>query len=175
VSAPAQVPRAAQPAAASAGPSQRSAELALAVLCLALAALVVWDSLRLGASWADDGPQAGYFPFYVGLLIGAAGLFNGVRALRTAPALCFADWAALRRVASVLVPTALFAALIGWLGIYAASLVFVAFFMRALGGYSWWAIAAVAGGQGAFFYALFELWFQLPLPKGPLEALLGLG
>jgi putative tricarboxylic transport membrane protein len=147
----------------------------VAGLCLLLAGVVVGDSLRLGASWADDGPQAGYFPFYVGLLIGVAALANAVRALRAAGGARFADWAALRRVGSVLVPTALFAALVGWLGLYVASLGFVAYFMRALGGYRWPFIALVAGAQLAFFFALFELWFQLPLPKGPLEALLGLG
>jgi len=48
---------------------QRSAEIAMAALFLAAGALVVYDSVRLGIGWADDGPRAGYFPFYVGLLI----------------------------------------------------------------------------------------------------------
>jgi putative tricarboxylic transport membrane protein len=155
---------------------QRPAELFAALFFLSLGLLVVLDSRRLGASWADDGPQAGYFPFYIGLLICLSALVNGVRALRLSRAAngTFVAWSALRPVLCVLVPTAIYAALIGPLGVYAASLLFVGFFMRWLGGYPWWKVAAVGLGQSALLFVLFEIWFQVPLPKGPLEALLGL-
>jgi uncharacterized membrane protein YoaK (UPF0700 family) len=52
--------------------------------------------------------------------------------------------------------------------------IFVAFFMRWLGKYAWWKVAAVAIGNSVVFYLIFEIWFLVPLPKGPLEALLGL-
>ena len=64
--------------------------------------------------------------------------------------------------------------LIGWLGIYVASILFIGFFMRWLGKYAWWKIVAVSVGNSVFFYVVFEVWFKIPLPKGPLEALLGL-
>ncbi len=31
----------------------------------------------------------------------------------------------------------------------------------------------VSAGVPAFFYGVFERWFLVPLPKGPLEALIG--
>ena len=61
---------------------------------------------------------------------------------------------------------------IGWIGLYVASAVFVAFFMRWLGKYGWWKIAAVAIGNSVVFFLIFEVWFKIPLPKGPLETLL---
>ena len=154
---------------------RRSSELAVAAALFGLGALVIGDSLRLGASWADDGPQAGYFPFYVGLAICVASLANGLRALAPHPAqsAVFVHVQGLRRVLGVLLPTAIYAAAIGWLGIYAASALFVAGFMRVLGRYPWWAVAAVGIGNSALFFTIFEVWFQLPLPKGPLEAWLG--
>ena len=75
---------------------------------------------------------------------------------------------------AVLVPGAIYVAAIGWIGIYVASAMFIAFFMRWLGKYAWWKVAAVSIGTVVAFFFIFEIWFKVPLPKGPLEALLGL-
>jgi hypothetical protein len=154
----------------------RGGELIAALVLLALGAAVVVDSLRLGRGWGDAGPQDGCFPFYVGLLICGASLVNAVRALGLRgprnPVLIESRAAWL--VLCVLVPTALYAASIGWLGIYVASALFVGLFMRCLGSYASWQAAAVGTANSVFFFAIFERWFQVPLPKGPLEAWLGL-
>ena len=154
----------------------RSAEIAVALAFFALGALVMYDSARLGAKWGDDGPQTGYFPFYIGLIICVSALFNLVRGLRMRPERDkgFVEVGQLKLVLSVLVPTAVYAGVIGWLGIYGASILFIAFFMRWLGEYAWWKAAAVSVGNSAVFFVIFEIWFRIPLPKGPLEALLGL-
>src|SRR3954466_5185348 len=117
--------------------SVRTAELVTAVVLFLCGALVSFDTCRLGARWAEDGPQAGYFPFYVGLLICIASLVNMVFALRI-PAqknAIFVERGQLKLVLSVLIPSAIFVALVGWLGIYVAGALFVAFFMRWLGKY----------------------------------------
>jgi len=155
---------------------RKTAELVVALLFLAGGAVVVWDSVRLGAQWGDDGPQAGYFPFYVGLLICISAAVTFLRALTIRPErdTVFVEKGQLRLVLAVLVPTAVYAALIGWIGIYVASVVFIAYFMRRLGQYPWWKVASVSVGNSVFFFVIFEIWFKIPLPKGPLEALLGL-
>jgi hypothetical protein len=137
---------------------------------------VVYDSLRLGIKWADDGPQAGYFPFLVGALICAAAAINLVALFAWAREADkpFVEVGQLRMVLAVLVPTAIYVALINWLGIYVASVLFIAFFMRWLGKYAWWKLAAISVGNSVFFFLIFEVWFRIPLPKGPLEALLRL-
>ena len=160
---------------------QKSAEIVVAVLFLLAGALVVYDSVRLGWKWAEDGPEAGYFPFYIGMLVCASALINLAAAVRTAGEETrtageetFVEAGQLKLVLSVLVPSAIYVALIGWLGIYVASILFVAFFMRWLGKYEWWKLAAVSIGNSVCFFLVFEIWFKIPLPKGPLEALLGL-
>ena len=65
--------------------------------------------------------------------------------------------------------------LIGWSGIYVASALYIGFFMRWLGRYPWWKVAAVSIGNSVAFFLIFEVWFKVPLPKGPLENLLGVG
>ena len=154
----------------------RSAEIALALFFLALGAIVVYDSVRLGAKWAEDGPQAGYFPFYIGLIICAAALMNllGAFTIRPEQDKGFVEVGQLKLVLAVLVPSAIYVALIGWLGIYVASALFIAFFMRRLGNYVWWKTAAVSIGNSVVFFLIFEVWFRIPLPKGPLENLLGI-
>ena len=155
---------------------RKSAEIILAALFFVAGAIVVYDSLRLGAKWADDGPEAGYFPFIIGLLICVSAAVNLIAALMSGQDgdASFVEVGQLKMVLAVLVPTALYVGLIGWLGIYVSSALFIGFFMRWLGKYGWWKLAAVSVGNSVFFFLIFEVWFKIPLPKGPLEALLRL-
>jgi hypothetical protein len=155
---------------------QKSAEMVVAAFIFLLGAIVIYDSVRLGARWGDDGPQAGYFPSYIGLILCASAAVNLVLAAlngrdrdRT-----FVEVGQLKLVLTVLIPSAIYVGLIGWTGIYVASAVYVAFFMRWLGKYPWWKVAAVSIGNSVAFFLIFEIWFKVPLPKGPVEALLGL-
>src|SRR5262245_14296854 len=132
----------------------KSAEIALALLFLALGAIVIYDSIRLGAKWADDGPQPRYFPFYIGPLICVASLANLVAAVAAGSAAkgkTFVEVGQLKLVLAVLVPSVIYVALIGWLGIYVASTIFIAFFMRRLGNFAWWKTAAVSIGNSVVF------------------------
>lgn len=155
----------------------KTAELIVAALTLALGAIVMYDNWRIGARWAEDGPETGYFPFYVGMLIVIGSVVNIVNALRMGAEKngTFVEVGQLKLVLSVLVPTVVYVVLVALFGIYAPSIVFIAFFMRWLGKYPWVKVAAVSFGTSAFFYAVFEIWFKVPLPKGPIEAMLGLG
>ena len=161
---------------------QKSAEMVVSALFLIGGAVVMYDSVRLGARWGDDGPQAGYFPFYIALMMCAASLVNFLLALlgKKARDRVFVQVGQLKLVLSVLLPSILYVLLISGvgpingLGIYTASVIFVAFFMRWLGKYPWWKVVAVSIGNSVVFFVIFEIWFKVPLPKGPLEALLGL-
>ena len=141
-----------------------------------LGAIVAYDSGRLGARWGDDGPQAGYFPFYIALLVCISAAVNFVAALvnKRERGRIFVEGDKLRLVLAVLVPAAIYVAVIGWTGIYVSSALFIAFFMRWLGKYVWWKVAVVSVATMAVFFVIFEVWFKVPLPKGPLENLLGI-
>ena len=60
----------------------KTMEIVVAAIIVAGGILVIVDSLRLGNRWASDGPQAGYFPFYIGVMLCIAGIFNLISALR---------------------------------------------------------------------------------------------
>lgn len=154
--------------------SNRSMELIVCVITFALGALLIVDSLRLGTGWSDEGPKAGYFPFYIGLIICIGSVINAVLALRDRAAGSFVSRAQAVDVLRVFIPMLVFVGLIKPLGIYVAATLYIAFFMRWIGKYSWGKSAAVALGTAIAFFVVFDLWFRVPLIKGPLEAVLGL-
>ena len=159
--------------------STRAWEIIVAALFLVFGAVMVWESRRLGASWASDGPQAGYFPFYIGMFICIASAINLLAAINSGAKgeRAFVMASQLKMVLVVVVPSIVYVALIAnpvySIGIYEASALFVAYFMRHLGKYGWGKIVAVSLGVQAVFFLMFEVWFKVPLPKGPIEAMLG--
>ena len=154
----------------------RWVELAVAALFVAAGVVVIVDSLRVGITWASDGPKAGYFPFYIGCLLAFAGAFVAAPTLlrwRKLAGDTFVTRERLKPVLLMLLPTIAFVILVGWLGIYVASLVYVGAFMLWQGKYGWLPTLAVSVGLPLVLFAVFELWFLVPLPKGPVERLLG--
>ncbi len=154
----------------------RSVDIAVSLLLLALACLLGWDSWRIGMSWADDGPQAGYFPFYLSVLMGAASIYGLVRALvaRAAADGAFVLRDQFGRVLQVFVPTFLFCIVTQFLGLYLASFVLIAGFMWWIGDIRVWVSLLVSFLFTAAMFVTFEIAFDVIMPKGPLEAFFGL-
>lgn len=150
-------------------------ELLVAGGLMLLAAVVITDSIRVGIGWADDGPRAGYFPFYIGLLLlgGSASVFIGQLWRWRGHDPVFARRDQLRLVVSVFVPMMVYVVLIFFIGIYFASMLLIGYFMRRYGKYRWRTAGAVAVAVPLLFFIVFERWFLVPLPKGPIENLLG--
>ena len=155
--------------------SKRTMELVVAGLFMALATLIMVDNWRLGAQWQEDGPGAGYFPFRIGVIMFVVSAITFVINLRRSGTgePTFVDRAQLRQVLQVLVPTIVFVVSIGVLGIYLASGLFILFLMRWLGKYPFHKILPIAVLAPLFLFMMFEIWFLVPLPKGPIEAALG--
>jgi hypothetical protein len=156
------------------GPTQRAVEIGVAASVALFALIIIAGSLQAGIGWGAEGPKAGFFPFYVGVLILVSSAVNLLHIGRDGAAgELFAEWRQLAKVMAMLVPTAIYVALIPWIGIYVASVLLIAAFMRGLGRYGWSMVAAVALGVPVATFLVFERWFLLPLPKGPIEAYLG--
>lgn len=152
----------------------KSVEVAVAVIIAAGGALVIFDSVRLGARWGSDGPQAGYFPFYIGVILVVSAAVNLVRALRDPFVRTFVTAEQGRQVLLILLPLIVYVGLIEWLGIYVASTLYIGVFMLWLGKYRILKTLLVSVGVSVAFFLMFEVWFKVPLIKGPLEAALGL-
>ena len=163
------------------GVTARTMEIATSLAFAFAGAVAIWDSARLGAGWGADGPQSGYFPFWIGLLLVLASAANLLPVLRNARGEAagedgrpmFLTWQQARTVATVFIPTAIYVAAIPVSGIYVASAILVAWFMVRLGGFALWRAAPAGLATAIVTFVVFEIWFLVALPKGPLEEFLG--
>jgi hypothetical protein len=157
------------------GPFHRQVEIGVAIATGLFGFLVMYGSLQVGITWGLEGPKAGFFPFYVGLFIVGSSIVNLLGAMRTIPAgQLFAEWGQLRSVMSVVIPTAVYVVLMPYLGLYLLSFLLIALFMKWIGRYPWRLTLIIAVLVPLLTYFMFEKWFLVPLPKGPIEEWLGL-
>jgi hypothetical protein len=155
--------------------SNRSIEVVVALLLLAGCAVVIADSFRLGFNWREgEGPAPGYFPFYIALILGTASLVNLASALAgKGRGEIFVSLRPFGRVLAVLIPSIVFVGLIQYLGIYVASALFIFAFMVGVGRENPLKALGIGLAVPVALFLMFEKWFLVPLPKGPLEAWLG--
>jgi putative tricarboxylic transport membrane protein len=155
--------------------SHRTVDIAVSLLLLAFAVLMGFDNWRTGMGWDSTGPQAGYFPFYLSVILAAACLWGLAKELlaRKHASGTFVTRAQLRRVMQVFVPTLLFCLLMQWLGIYVASFLLVAGFMAFIGRIAAWKSLLTALLFSLIMFTTFEIAFDVIMPKGPIEALFG--
>jgi hypothetical protein len=150
----------------------RTADLTTALVLIAGGVLVIWDSLRLGIGWSTDGPQSGFFPFWLAVLLIASCAVIALQARRTR-ARPFVTRQQLRPVLTTLLPSAGFVVLTQFVGLYVATAAFMGFYMRWIGRYAWVPVVLVSVLFPLLIFVVFEKWFLVPMPKGPLEAWLG--
>jgi putative tricarboxylic transport membrane protein len=154
--------------------STRTVEIVVSLLLLALAVTLGIDNYATGISWDDTGPQPGYFPFYLSVILGLASLFGLITTLLArAPSDTFVTRAQLRRVLLVFLPTAAFCLAMQVLGLYVASFLLISGFMRFVGKIVWWKSLLTAFVFTAIMFATFDIAFDVIMPKGPLEAVFG--
>ncbi|MBU3634322.1 tripartite tricarboxylate transporter TctB family protein [Polynucleobacter sp. es-GGE-1] len=156
--------------------SVRAMDVITSILFLAVGLTVMIGSLKLGASWGADGPEAGYFPFYISLIImlsSTVTLYQAAIVNKKKKTETFVEKEPFKQVMAVLLPAIVFVLGVQLIGIYVSSAIYIAIFMVWLGKYPIWKAAAVSIGVSAALYLMFEFWFQVPLPHGswinPLE------
>ena len=155
--------------------SKRAVEIAVSLLLLALALILGYDNWRTGIGWDETGPEPGYFPFYLAVILAAASLYGLATALlsHTDAMETFVTRAQLRRVMAVFMPTFLFCLVTQFLGLYVASFLLIAGFMRLVGKIALWKSLLTALLFTAAMFATFDIAFDVIMPKGPLEAAFG--
>lgn len=151
----------------------RAAEVITASLLALFGGLVLFDAIRLGIGWGSDGPKSGFFPFWLALIMAGSCVAIIAQALGKTKNKPFVEKKALQPVLKVLWPAVVAVLLMQWIGLYLASAIYLAFYMRWVGRHSWSAVAALSLGVPVLTFFVFEKWFLVPMPKGPLETWLG--
>ena len=131
-----------------AGPSHRSVEIGVALFMALLAVVGIVGSLKVGTGWGAEGPKAGFFPFYISLIVLISCAINLIGVLREpAGRELFAEWGQIRQVLSIVIPTTVYVLAVPILGMYLSSGLLVGVFMKWLGRYSWLMVLAIAIGE----------------------------
>jgi putative tricarboxylic transport membrane protein len=151
----------------------RAADIATASVLMFLGGLVVFDALRLGIGWGTDGPRSGFFPFWLSVALIACAVIVLVQAARRQAGAAFVTKEQLGPVLTVLWPATAMVLLTQLIGLYVAAAVYLGFYMRRVGHHGWRAVLALSLVVPLVLFLTFELWFLVPMPKGPLEAWLG--
>ena len=151
----------------------RTADLTTSLVLMAGGVLVIWDSFRLGIGWGSDGPQSGFFPFWLAVILMVCCVAIAGQAWRRARGRPFVTRAQLRPVLTTLLPSVGFVVLTQFIGLYVASALFMGFYMRWIGRYGWVPVLLVSVLFPLVTFMTFETWFLVPMPKGPLESWLG--
>ena len=156
--------------------SVRAMDIITSILFLVLGVVVMVGSVKLGASWGSDGPEAGYFPFYISLIFmlsSTVTLYQAAIVEKNQKPVSFVDKESFKQVMAVLLPAIVFVLGVQLIGIYVSSVLYIAIFMVWLGKYPIWKAIVVSLGVSVALYLMFEFWFQVPLPHGswfnPLE------
>lgn len=150
-----------------------------AALLMLLSAAVIYQALRLGAGWGSEGPESGFFPFWLAILLAMVSIVLFVQALRIRSQEPFVTREQLVPVLKVLGPLAGFVLITDppgpWsgLGLYVAAGLYLGFYMRWVGGHDWRTVVALATLIPVLTFLIFETWFLVPMPKGPVESWFG--
>lgn len=146
----------------------------MAIAMIVFAVITIYGSYLAGLGWGAEGPRSGFFPFWIGVLILAASIANLARVfVAGTDGRIFANWHQLSQVLLVVVPMTVYVLAVPWVGIYVASVFLIGGFMRYFGRYSWVKVALISVLVPVALFVTFERWFLVPLPKGPIEDLLG--
>jgi putative tricarboxylic transport membrane protein len=155
----------------------RKADIVLALLLFVLAVLVAWESLKLDIGWGLNGPEGGFFPFWLAVGLAICGLVIMARAVRsTAPALRQplvrpGGWVPILKVS---LPALAMVTLTEMIGLYPAAALYIGFYMRWIGRHHWLLVLTVSLGVPLGSYVIFDKWFLIPMPKGWWGEYLGL-
>ena len=151
----------------------RAANAITAVVLMVLGGVVIFDALRLGIGWGTDGPKSGFFPFWLALILVVTCALIQLQALRDKSSAPFVTREQLGPVLKVLAPATAAVVLMQFVGLYVAAALYMAFYMRLVGRHAWFVVVTLAVLVPVVTFLVFETWFLVPMPKGPLEAWLG--
>lgn len=153
---------------------RRTLEICTAAALALFGAIVSAESLTHDIGWNENGPGSGYFPFRIGLLLVGVAAVLAVEHVRSRTLTVFVTREELRRSLSVFLPTLGLVAATFVLGIYVPATVYLAWMMHRHGRYGPARAIATAVAAMALIFLIFDVWFRVPLAKGPVEAMFGI-
>ena len=148
----------------------RKADIVVALGLMLVGFLAIGDSIRLGFGWGMSGPEAGFFPFYMGLGIFICTFFILLRAIKTykkeGPGKPLILEGGLQQILWVLIPAIGVVLLTELIGLHLATVLYLAFYMAWVGKMHWAKVILLSILVPLVIYILFDKIFLIPLPEG---------
>lgn len=148
----------------------RKAQIIVGFFFVAIGIIVIVDAVRLGFRWGSSGPESGFFPFYLGvgtLICSAVVLSKGFKEFKKeGSGERLIPEGALKPILWVLIPSTMMIILTEFVGLHIAAMIFLAFYMRAVGKIGWITVALVSILLPISLYVVFDKLFLIPLPTG---------
>ncbi|OGP76142.1 MAG: hypothetical protein A2V86_02295 [Deltaproteobacteria bacterium RBG_16_49_23] len=148
----------------------RKADIIVALGLMLVGFIVLADTIRLGFGWGMSGPEAGFFPFYMGLGIVICTFFIVLRGLKTykkegAGKRLVAE-GGLTQILWVLIPAAGMVLLTELIGLHFATVLYLGFYMGVVGKMHWFKVILISLLIPSATYIVFDKLFLIPLPEG---------
>jgi len=148
----------------------RKANIWLAVFFLAIGAICLYDSVKIGFRWMPiTGPGPGFLPFYLslGCVIGSAIIiFRELKKKDSGKPLI--PEGGLGPILWVLIPSTVMLMIVPIFGLHVSAFIYIAFYMRVVGKIELWKCAAISIVFPVSLYIIFDRVFLIPLPGGML-------
>jgi hypothetical protein len=152
--------------------TRRALELATGAMTGIFGVAVIASSIEVGTGWSSAGVESGTFPLLAGLLILGGSLWNIARAA-TGYRSAALDRRQLRRIAGLFLPAAAFVAAIPAAGLYVASAAYLVWALQVQHRLKLWRMALIVVATELVLYFLFERTFDVMMPRGWLDTLIG--
>src|SRR5262245_43635909 len=136
----------------------RTADLVTAAVLMLVAGVVMFDAVRLGIGWGTSGPGSGFFPFWLALIMLGTCVAIAVQSARSAGGRVFVTRAAAGPVLAVLAPAVAMVIATQAVGLYVASALYLALYMRAVGRHAWSTSIGLAVLIPLVTFVIFERW-----------------
>ncbi len=148
----------------------RKADIIVALGLMVIGLLVIWDSVKLGFGWGISGPEAGFFPFYMGVGTVICTFFIVLKAIKIykkeGPGKPLVEEGGMTQILWVLVPAIGMVLLTELIGLHLATVLYLAFYMGWVGKMHWGKVAVLSIVVPLCIYILFDRVFLIPLPEG---------
>lgn len=148
----------------------RKADIIVALGLMLVGLLVIGDSVRLGFGWGMSGPEAGFFPFYMGLGTVICTFIIVLRAIRTyrkeGPGKALIMKGGLPQILWILLPATGMVLLTELIGLHLATILYLAFYTGRVGKMHWAKVILLSVLVPLVVYIVFDRIFLIPLPEG---------
>jgi putative tricarboxylic transport membrane protein len=148
----------------------RRADIIVALGMMLVGLIAFGDAIRMGFGWGISGPEAGFFPFYMGLGILICTIFIVIKAVKTyrkdGPGKPLIQEGGLVQILWILIPAIGVFLLTELIGLHLATVFYLAFNIRVLGKMSWVKVILLSVLIPSSMYIIFDKVFLIPLPLG---------